>query len=92
MKYRRKPAVVTAERFGGFYVTPYPAGVEVDQEAGPRCYVTIASGQKLYLENGDWVITDADGNRWVCESDAFTKLYEPAERPPIDDDNWPVIG
>jgi hypothetical protein len=78
-KFRKKPVVVEAQQFLGFYHTPWPEGVKVDQEAGPRCYVVTAHGQNAYLDKGDWVITEPDGvHHYPCKPDIFAATYEPA--------------
>ncbi len=79
-KFRKRPVVVEAEQFLGFY-PPYidglPTGVEVD---GNRAFVVTAHGQRVYLEPGDWVIAEPDGRgHYPCKPDIFAATYEPAD-------------
>jgi hypothetical protein len=79
-KFRKKPAVVEAEQFGGFYATPYPPGVQVESptaEHAGRFYVVTAHGQRAYLEPGDWVIAEPDNRGYYpCKPDIFAATYE----------------
>jgi hypothetical protein len=85
-KYRKKPIVVEAEQFGGFYHTPYPKGVEMEDNSEDstkeryRFYVVTIHGQRAYLERGDWVITEPDGiHHYPCKPDIFEATYEKVE-------------
>jgi hypothetical protein len=85
-KFRKKPVVVDAEQFGGFYLTPYPRGVEFEDNSNDpskeryRFYVVTAHGQRAYLERGDWVIAEPDGRGYYpCKPDIFGATYEPVE-------------
>ncbi len=75
-RYRKKPMVVEAEQF-----THYPAGGEwpkgVRIEGGGGPFVVTAHGQRAYLEEGDWVITEPDGRgHYPCKPDIFANTYE----------------
>jgi hypothetical protein len=73
-KFRKRPVVVEASQFHGFYATPYPDGVDVE---GSRCYVTTIHEQRAYLDNGDWVITESDGlHHYPCKPSEFERIYE----------------
>lgn len=85
-KFRKRPVVVDAEQFLGFYATPYPLGVEVEDNSNyPAAlelrgryapYVVTAHGQRAYLEPGDWVIAEP-GGYGVLKPDVFEASYEP---------------
>jgi hypothetical protein len=83
-KFRKKPVEVEAEQFGGFYATPHPAGVGMDDnsnhpERGERYafFVVTAHGHKTPIEQGDWIITEPDGRgHYPCKPDIFAATYE----------------
>ncbi len=83
-RYRKKPVVVEAEQFHGFYGTPYPPGVEFedhsnDPEGGQRYrfFVTTAHGCKTPVVAGDWIIAEPDGRGYYpCKPDIFAATYE----------------
>ena len=80
MRFQKKPIVVEAEQFLGFYHTPWPAGVEVDQsvDGGTTLCVTTTHGQKTRVESGDWIIAEPDGNGFYpCKPHIFKDVYEP---------------
>lgn len=86
-KYRKKPVVVEAEQFGGFYATPYPPGVEMEDNSNDpdttkkryQFYVIAAGRGRINLDKGDWVIADPDGRGYFpCKPDEFEDTYEPA--------------
>jgi hypothetical protein len=86
MRFRKKPVVVEAEQFRGFYATPYPSGVEMEDNSNEpakeryRFYVVTAHGQRAYLESGDWVIAELGGRGFYpCKPDIFAATYEPVE-------------
>jgi len=81
-KYRKKPAVVEAIQFwydgnpipGVFY----PPTTEDGKIYMGDAYVITIHGQRAYLENGDWVITEPDGeHHYPCKPDIFDATYEP---------------
>jgi hypothetical protein len=85
-KFRKRPVVVDAEQFGGFYATPYPRGVEFEDNSNDpskeryRFYVVTAHGQRAYLEAGDWVIAEPDNRGFYpCKDEIFKATYEPVE-------------
>jgi hypothetical protein len=85
-KFRKKPVVVEAEQFGGFYQARYPTGVEMEENSNEpwkeryRFYVVTAHGQRVYLEAGDWIIAEPDGRGYYpCKPDIFEATYEPVE-------------
>ncbi len=90
MKYRKKPVVVDAEQFRGYYGTPYPQGVEFEDngnspERGKRYqfYVVTAHGQRANIVSGDWIIAEPDGRGYYpCKDSIFKEFYEPVNEKP----------
>jgi hypothetical protein len=86
-RYRKRPVVVDAEQFGGFYATPYPTGVKMEDNSNDlnseeryRFYVVTAHGQRAYIQDGDWIIAEPDGRgHYPCKPDIFAAIYEPME-------------
>lgn len=79
-KYRKKPIVIEASQF--FHEAPMLPGVayEPDPEGKGlgRAYVVTIHGQRAYLADGDWVITEPDGrHHYPCKPDVFAATYEP---------------
>lgn len=79
--YRKKPVIVEAYQFfygrpnipGVFYPPISPDGKTYIGDA----YVVTIHNQRAYLENGDWVITEPDGeHHYPCKPDIFAKTYE----------------
>ncbi len=88
-KFRKKPVIVEAEQFGGFYAEPYPRGVKMQDNSNDpdeqakhgryAFYVVTAHDQRAYLKQGDWVITEPDGRgHYPCKPDIFEATYEAA--------------
>ncbi len=83
-RYKKRPIVVEARQF--FYDHPMMVGVQYPPLSadgrtwnGDAWVVTI-HGQKAYLANGDWVITEPDGEHYYpCKPDIFEATYEPVE-------------
>ena len=74
-KFRKKPVVVEAEQFKGFYATPWPPGLQV--EGHYEFFVITAHGQKTYVEPDDWIIAEPDGRgHYPCKPDIFAATYE----------------
>ncbi len=85
-KFRKKPIVVEAVQF--FYDGAFPIpGVWYptrDPDDGGTyigdAFVITIHGQRAYLANGDWVITEPDGeHHYPCKPDIFQATYEPVE-------------
>lgn len=79
-KYRKKPMVVDATQF--FYdgdPVPgvfYPSKSEDGKTYIGDAYVVTIHDQRVYLENGDWIITEPDGeHHYPCKPDIFAKTY-----------------
>lgn len=43
-----------------------------------RPYIKTLEG-KMFISNGDYIITGINGERYPCKPDIFAKTYEPAE-------------
>ena len=82
--YRKRPAIVKAIQF--WYDLPQIPGVIYQPIDGKfyvgDAYVENNSGQ-MKVFNGDWVITGADGQQWVCEGQYFDELYEAVDHADI---------
>lgn len=87
MKYRRKPMVVEPvqwfpdEIHGYFVGSVYrhqSTGYDTHGVEYTICEVGLRTGQGFMLiKPGDWIVTGADGKRWVVEGESFPELYEP---------------
>ncbi len=81
-KFVKKPIIVEAEQF--FYDGPKIPGVfypELSEDGetyiGDAFVVTIHD-QRSYLQNGDWVIAELDGEHYYpCKPDVFEAIYLP---------------
>jgi hypothetical protein len=88
-RYRKRPIEVEAKQwFPGRYVqgvrkeTPDEAVlIVVDKtrfQQQSRAYVITIHGQRAYLDPGDWVIAESDGEHFYpCKPDEFARIYEP---------------
>ena len=92
MKYQSKLITIEAEQWfpgkvipGVFTQTPEEAvaiiggrghGQQVFQQT-PKSYVVTIHRQRAYLDPGDWVIMEPDGEHFYpCKPDIFEKRYE----------------
>ena len=77
MRYRKRPVVVTAERFWE-NLRPWPVGVctcPTDPE-GPHVH-TMHANQAVRLEEGDWVVAELDGvHFYPVKPNVFEMTYE----------------
>lgn len=80
-KFRKKPLVVDAMQF--FYDRPsipgvhYPPKSEDGRFYTGDAFVVTIHGQRAYLQNGDWVITEPDGeHHYPCKPNIFEATYE----------------
>ncbi len=80
-KFRKKPVEIDAVQFfydgervpGVFYPPTSEDGKTYEGDA----YVVTIHGQPAYLQNGDWVITEPDGeHHYPCKPDIFEATYE----------------
>ena len=83
-QYRKRPVIIEAEQF--FYDKPQMEGVFYPPTSsdgktyiGDAWVVTI-HGQKVFLQNGDYIIQEPDGEHYYpCKSDIFETNYEPVK-------------
>ena len=85
MKYRKKPVVIEAWQYMPATVQPI-LGVCRDSHTAsiyPKDHLhTAHQNQIVYLENGDWIIPESDGEHFYpCKPDIFAATYEPVEHP-----------
>jgi hypothetical protein len=71
--FKTKPAIVQAERWFPGMTVP---GLK-EQEEG-FCILETTQGAYM-LRPGDWIVTDAQGERSVCLHEAFIVSYEPSD-------------
>ena len=80
MQYRKKPYPVDAEQWFPDHpvegVLPsYPCSGEFSATSLPQ---NGWLGDYL-VAPGDWIVTGANGERWVCKPNVFEERYEPRE-------------
>lgn len=80
-KFRKKSKVIEAEQF--FYDKPPIDGVfypEVSADGKTYigdAYVVTVHNQRVYLQNGDWILPEPDGEHFYpCKPDIFADSYE----------------
>ena len=87
MKYRKKPVVIEAFKFDGYFidfaVEPYPpcwvfdgldTGVLTVENQGDL-YVNTLEG-KMLVSIGDYIIKGIQGELYPCKPDIFEATYE----------------
>lgn len=79
MKFRKKPVEIEAQQF--LEGQPIPNGVCFGWSCGDRgsyAHVhTIHDNQRVFLDFGDWVISEPDGEHFYpCKPDIFDASYE----------------
>lgn len=82
--YRKKPALREATQWlGPGYLA---AGVErewvpnygTDTEGVYRYYVVTTHGQKTFVQPGDYIVREPDGNgHYPCKAEIFEREHEP---------------
>ena len=83
MKYRKKPVVIEAFRFG-FDVVPewFLSKLTADQLSTYRdlqsCEIGTLEGT-MRADRGDFIIQGVKGEMYPCKPDIFEATYEPAE-------------
>ena len=80
-KYRKKPVVVEAEQF--FYDHPpingvfYPATSGDGRTYEGDAFVITIHEQRVYLQNGDWILPEPDGEHYYpVKDEIFQATYE----------------
>ena len=91
MKYRKKPVVIEAFKFVGYFkgvaVEPYPPCWAFDGldtgvltfDSQDDLYVNTLEG-KMLVSIGDYIIKGIQGELYPCKSDIFEASYELAEK------------
>lgn len=78
MIFRKKPIAVEAEQwFNGKQID----GVVCNPIGNPMtsdCYYVNTHSGWAEVKNGDWIITQIDGEKYPCKPDLFTQTYEEA--------------
>ena len=79
-KFRKKPVVVEAQQW--FPGKEVPGVTVPDSYLGvARPFVVTIHGQKAYLDPGDWIIPEPDGEHFYpCKPDIFEQTYEPVDK------------
>lgn len=80
-KYVKKPVVVDADRWRPGAELPGVKTQEWAPGAGHHSYVVTAHGDTVFLEDGDWVVTDEFGDRSAYSHDAFVREFVPYDPP-----------
>lgn len=70
LKYRKKPIVVSAEQF--FYPKQID-GVKYTNEGA--AFIQTLEG-RMWVQDGDWIITGIKGEKYPCKADVFEETYE----------------
>lgn len=87
-KFRKKLSTVSARQFLFEDRTTWPDELVVSAKGpfadnaalGTFVYALLHVGdQRFTVEDGDWIITDVEGNVRVLRDSAFRADYEPAE-------------
>ena len=73
MRFRKRPIEVEAEQF--LHPATSPRGVFTEEDG--RAYVITIHLQKVYLESGDWILPEPDGEHFYpVKDDIFRATYE----------------
>lgn len=76
--FRKRPLAVQAEQW---FPDREVAGVMIEHSATtdpPRHYVVTIHGQRAYLDPGDWIIAECDGeHHYPCKPEVFEVTYIP---------------
>lgn len=82
MKFRKKPVVIEAVRYGP-YPVPESGLVEflkgVRYSVGADCLVIETLEGDMTASLGDWIIRGVEGEFYPCKPDIFEKTYEAVE-------------
>ncbi len=77
-RFRKKPILVEAEQY--LHPATAPHGVRTEEDG--RAYVVTIHKQKVYLEAGDWILPEPDGEHFYpVKNVIFAATYEPADGP-----------
>lgn len=82
MKYRKKPVVIEAFRFGEKTPAWWREAIingTVWNQGGVNPYATIKTLEgEMRANDGDWIIRGVKGELYPCRADIFEATYEPA--------------
>lgn len=73
-KFRKKPVVIEAVQFFKD-VKPWPEGVQPGVLGEYDPFIQTLEG-RMFVSDGDWVITGVKGERYPCKPDIFEATYE----------------
>lgn len=78
-QYRSKPVVIDAVQF--FYDGPSVRGVYYPAKQNGTyngdAFVVTMHDQRVYLQNGDWIIAEPDGDHYYpCKDNVFRSKYD----------------
>jgi hypothetical protein len=77
VRYRSLPAECEATQFLVDFSTPLPEGVMMDGDW--KADVITAHGQKTFVADGDYIVTEPDGRGYYpVKPDIFEKRWVPA--------------
>jgi len=80
MKYRRKPVVVEAEQwFKGKNIDGVVCN-PIGNPMVPDFYYVKTSNGFVEIHEGEFVITEINGEKYSCKPDIFEKTYELIEQ------------
>lgn len=85
MRYRKKPVVIEAVRFGedGKFVGVTPTWMDAAAMDGrvyrqdQSIFIVTLEGE-MRADRGDWIIRGVQGELYPCKPDIFAATYEPA--------------
>lgn len=87
MRFRKKPVVVEAIRWGedGRFVGRAPDWMDeaclsgIVHRKGPNLFIKTLEGE-MAADMGDWIIRGVKGELYPCKPDIFAATYEEADR------------
>ena len=74
-KFCKKPVIIEAEQF--FKDGNIPSGVEFDDFL--MLYFIDTLEGRLWVSDGDWIITGIHGEQYPCKPDIFEATYQRVE-------------
>ncbi len=75
--YTARPVAVTATCYDGTQANDEGVCTSPDPAHLSGPHVHTRDGM-MPIAEGDWLLTNANGDRFPCRADAFESLYEPA--------------
>lgn len=78
-KFRKKPVVIEAEQFFEGSVIDGVDCLRIDDPKASHAYYIDTLEGRMYLTDGDWIITGVKGEKYPCKPDIFEATYEPVE-------------